>query len=70
MFKDHTFVGYPFNTFHISPCILMAPGHIPAFLFATLIASFCYGEFKCYPVEHVLNLYQELPLRFLSDALE
>ena len=27
----------------------MAPGHIPAYLFATLIASFCYGELEIIP---------------------
>ena len=35
----------------------MAPGHIPAFLFATLIVSFCYGEFDIYPDGNVLNIY-------------
>jgi hypothetical protein len=36
----------------------MAPGHIPAFLFATLIVSFCYGELDIYLDGGILNFLQ------------
>ena len=50
--------------------VLMAPGHIPAFLFATLIVSFCYGELDIYSDGNILNiLHQELPLHSFSELL-
>jgi hypothetical protein len=48
-FDDYKLQDNPFRCSHTLPFVQMAPGHIPAYLFATLIASFCYGELEIIP---------------------